>query len=74
MNGSFGLSSGIGYPEDLSLLNRIFDRFCADYEIKIGGPEAEKIAQATMSLFQAGISNEAEIRASLEEFHRRRIG
>lgn len=74
MKGLSTPSSGIAYPEDMHRLKQLFDLFCKSHHIEAGSFYAEKIAQATMSLFQAGVSDEAEIRASLEIFHKRRIG
>ena len=74
MKGLSVSSSGIGYPDDLHHLKQVFDRFCKVHQIEANSTDAEMVAQATMSLFQAGVSEEAELLASLEEFQKRRIG
>ncbi len=57
------VSSGITYPEALKTL---FDRICEDHQIKTDGPEALGLARTIVSLFQAGVCDEAGIRAVLD--------
>jgi hypothetical protein len=74
MEAPFVSTSGIAYPDDMELLKRVFDRFCEAHQIIQGGTDAEEIAQAAMSLFQAGVFDEAALWKHLSEFHKQRIG
>jgi hypothetical protein len=72
MKGLSVSNSGIIYPDDMKVLKQVFDRACRENHIEEGSKDAEKIAQAAMSLFQAGVFDETELTASLGEFIRRR--
>ena len=64
-------NSGIAYPGDMQLLKQVFDRICRQHHVEEGSRDAENVARAAMSLFQAGVFDETELIASLEEFMRR---
>jgi hypothetical protein len=72
MRGLSVSSSGIVYPDDRKLLKQVYDRICRENHVEEGSKDAEKIAQAAMSLFQAGVFDEDELRAGLGEFIKRR--
>lgn len=63
---------GVAYPEDLRSLRRIFDDLCAENHIPRGCITAEDLAKATMVLFASGVTDEDEIRVSLQRFLRQR--
>lgn len=63
---------GVAYPEDLQSLRRIFDDLCAENDIPRGCITAEDLAKATMVLFASGVTEEDDIRASLQRFLRQR--
>lgn len=72
MRGLSVSNSGIVYPDDMKLLKQVYDRICLEHHVEEGSKDAEKIAQAAMSLFQAGVFEEAELMTGLNEFIRRR--
>lgn len=64
----FCASAGIAYPEDLELLQQVFDRVCVEYKVKRGSIQAELVAQTAISLFNDGVLEEAALLAGLEAF------
>lgn len=64
----FSASAGIAYPEDLELLQQVFDRICSDHKVKRGSIQAELVAQTAISLFHDGVLEEAALLAGLEAF------
>ena len=72
MKGLSVSNSGIVYPDDMKLLKQVYDRICHENLVEEGSKVAEKIAQAAMSLFQAGVFDEAELMAGLSQFIKRR--
>jgi hypothetical protein len=72
MRGLSVSSSGIVYPDDMKLLKQVYDRICHENHVEEGSKFAEKIAQAAMSLFQAGVFVVAELMVGLGEFIKRR--
>jgi hypothetical protein len=67
-------SIGIAHPDELKLLNEVFDLICREYGLQRESPEAEDIGRAAISLFSAGVLNEAELVTSLREYLRRQTG
>ncbi len=59
-------SVGIMYPDDLTLLKGIYDDICLRWGLHCGSAAAEDVAGAMMNLFGQGVSEEAEIRESLD--------
>ncbi len=53
--------SGVGYPDDLVLLKRIYDEVCEERGIVTGSSEASALAIEAMKLFSAGIFDERTI-------------
>lgn len=72
MKGPFHSINGIAYPEEIDLLRRVFDQFCRENGVIPGGPDAEDLSRAAMSLFTAGVVEEAHLVESLAEYVRRR--
>jgi hypothetical protein len=72
MYGSFHSTSGIAYPDDLKLLKQVFDHVCEVHGLGDNSNEAQSVAQAAMSLFSAGVFEEEQLTARLEEFVERR--
>lgn len=68
----FKPTPGIAYPDEMKVLYQTFESVCKDLHVPKGSPEAERLAQAAMSLFQAGVSDETALRASLTEFLKRK--
>lgn len=64
--------SGIAYPDDLKFLSEIFDAICVERGFHCGSPAAADLARATMDLFTQGVTDEAEIRESLDAYLGRR--
>jgi hypothetical protein len=50
--------SGVAYPDDLTLLKRVYDRICAERTLSHGCPEAAELAAMAMDLFSRGIFEE----------------
>ena len=50
--------SGVGYPDDLTLLKRVYDRICAGRSLAEGCAEAAELAAMAMDLFRRGIFEE----------------
>lgn len=74
MRAPFKSPSGIAYPGDMTILKQVFDRICREHDIRSGSREADDVARAAMSLFGAGVHEEAELLDSLKEFMLRRSG
>ncbi len=66
MSAPHHISSGIAYPDDLTLLREIYDDICLQRGFHCGSNAAEDLAKATMNLFGQGVFEEAEIRESLD--------
>jgi len=64
----FRSTSGIAYPGDMTLLKEIYDRLCKEHDIEQGSRDADDLARAAMSLFGAGVVEEAELLDNLKEF------
>lgn len=58
-------SNSILYPNDLAMLQRVFDEVCADGCHATNSAEAELIAGTLMNIFQNGTSDEAALLAEL---------
>lgn len=41
----------IAYPNDLTLLKRVYDRVCMERGFHVGSPEAAELAARSMDLF-----------------------
>jgi len=50
--------SSIGYPDDLALLKKVYDRICAERRLAEGCAEAAELAAAAMELFKRGVFEE----------------
>jgi hypothetical protein len=59
-------STGIAYPEDLEMLSSVFDHFCREHQIKPESSEATELARVIISLFEAGLCEEAAILVILD--------
>jgi hypothetical protein len=59
-------------PEEISMLTSIYDTVCREHGLKRGSTEADDLARAVMSLFEAGLTDETEIFESVNEFMRRK--
>lgn len=57
---------GIAYPDELKLLRQIYDDIRLRRGFPCGSHAADDLAKATMDLFSQGVSDEAEIRESLD--------
>ncbi|MFC3205840.1 hypothetical protein [Aquamicrobium soli] len=66
MKGLFISSKGIAYPEELEILSSVFNHFCQDHQIKPESTEAAELARVIISLFEAGLCEEAAIREVLD--------
>ena len=55
------LRRGTFYPNDLAMLQRVFDEVCADGNHAGDGVDAEIIASTLLSLFQCGTTDEATL-------------
>lgn len=53
------------YPEDLTLLQRVFDQICADGNHALASVEGEAIAATLMMLFERGIKDEVNLLAEM---------
>ncbi|RVD69710.1 MAG: hypothetical protein E5V62_11880 [Mesorhizobium sp.] len=51
-------TSGVAYPEDMALLQRVYDRSCQDLDILPGTREANTLAAQIMDIFASGVSDE----------------
>lgn len=52
-------------PEELVMLQRVFDELCAQRGITKSTPEAMGVAETLMDLFQSGIRTEEQLLAML---------
>ncbi|MCV3209988.1 hypothetical protein OHD62_19285 [Mesorhizobium sp. YC-39] len=50
-------------PEEIQLLQRVFDQLCADVGLQRGSEEAELIGASLIEMFQAGVRDEARLLA-----------
>ncbi|HEV2505955.1 MAG TPA: hypothetical protein VGV39_22955 [Mesorhizobium sp.] len=66
MSAPHHFTSGIAYPDDLTLLREIYDDICLQRGFHCGSCAAEDLARATMNLFGQGVIEETEIRESLD--------
>ena len=57
--------SGVAYPDDLTLLKRVYDRICAERGLPHGCPEAAELAEMAMDLFRRGIFEEEALYGEL---------
>lgn len=58
--------SGVAYPDDLKLLQEIYDDICDKRGLHCGSCAAEDLARVAMELFGQGVFDENEIRDRLE--------
>lgn len=63
---------GVAYPNDLTLLQRVFDPLCDEHHIPRDGFEAEHLGKAAMSLLTSGVLDEAQLMSSLQDYLKRR--
>ncbi|WP_173931181.1 hypothetical protein [Chelativorans sp. Marseille-P2723] len=71
MKRSITLPKGVAYPDDLAVLERVFQHLCEEHDISSSSAEAEDLAQAMMSLFMAGVDDEGEMVESLRIYLQR---
>jgi hypothetical protein len=60
-------AAGVFEPEDVDLLQRIFDQICKDRGYMRDCPEAGRIAASLFQLFHAGIYDETSFLVALSE-------
>jgi hypothetical protein len=65
---SFRSSGVVADPEEINMLTRVYDAVCRDHSVRSGTTEADDLARAALSLFEAGLTDETEIFESLNEF------
>ncbi|ESX64404.1 hypothetical protein X759_30890 [Mesorhizobium sp. LSHC420B00] len=58
------------YPNDLALLQRVFDEICADGNHDASSGDAEIIASTLLQLFQDGMTDEAALLAEMRSRQR----
>ena len=58
-------AAGVFEPEDLSVLQRVFDQACKERGYARHSPEAEALAASIVSLFGNGIVNEGALYTEL---------
>ena len=58
---------GVFEPEDLALLQRLFDEVCEARGYTPGSEHAEYMALLIVTLFQSGIVDESSLRKALED-------
>ena len=54
-------SADIFYPSDLAIMQTVFDRHCVDVGIPPNSPAAEDIADAVVTLFKMGLTDEHDL-------------
>ena len=59
--------SGVFEPEQLQILQRVFDQACIDRGHSRVGIEGENLAAMIMGLFHNGIVSEADLQAALKK-------
>jgi len=52
-------------PEDLDLLQRVFDATCAEAGIEKKSRQAEGLAATLLKLFQSGVRDEQKLQAAM---------
>ena len=57
--------SGLGYPDDLTLLKRVYDCICAERSLAHGCAEAAALAAMAMDLFRRGVFEEETLYGEL---------
>jgi hypothetical protein len=65
------------YPNDLAMLQRVFDEIRADGGHDVASPDAEMLAAALIGLFQNGVAGEAALLAAMrsrQQVHLLRTG
>ncbi|HEV2506703.1 MAG TPA: hypothetical protein VGV39_26765 [Mesorhizobium sp.] len=60
--------NAIAYPDDLKLLTRVYEDIRRQRGIECGSTAAEDLSRAVMDLFAQGLSEEADIRESLDAY------
>lgn len=60
-------SSAALYPNDLAMLQRVFDKYCADGGLAPSSAAAEVEAMALLYLFQNGLTDEAALLAKMQQ-------
>jgi len=68
MQAPFKSPSGIAYPSDMTILGVVFDRICQENGIRRDSRAGDDVARALMSLFSAGVHEEAELLDGMQEF------
>ncbi|RVD14615.1 MAG: hypothetical protein EOS73_24735 [Mesorhizobium sp.] len=63
--------TGVGYPDDLSVLKQVFDKVCAEEGIAVGSSRAERLSVDAMLLFTNGEWEEAMLYDHLRDLARR---
>jgi hypothetical protein len=58
------------YPNDLAMLQRVFDELSADGGHDVASLDAEMIAAALLGLFQDGVTEEAALLAKIRSRRR----
>lgn len=62
---------GIYEPADLDLLQRVFDKLCAERRLALKDKEQrEALAEEVFTVFQNGITDETELRRALSKRRR----
>jgi hypothetical protein len=59
--------SGILQPEEVALLQRLFDRFSADLSIKKDTPQADWCAKRLVAVYQSGVRDEELLLATMHK-------
>jgi hypothetical protein len=54
-------------PEELNMLQRVFDVTCAAADIPKKSPQAEGLAATLFELFQSGIRDENQLKAAVSK-------
>jgi hypothetical protein len=64
-------SHGVFEPEQLEILQRVFDQACIDRGHSRVGIDAENLAATIMHLFHTGIVSEADLHVALKKLDKR---
>ena len=62
---SLYVDNSVLYPDDLAMLQRVFDRLSADGCLDLDSAEAELVAGALLTIFQNGTRDEAVLLAEV---------
>lgn len=58
--------SGIGYPEDLAILKKAYDRVLVERGLSEGCPQAAALAATAMDLFRLGVVDDEFLHCELQ--------